>query len=73
MFFIDRCFEFFHVQKIQLEEANQYLKSLGKGDVIDFSNATVLDGELLMETKAEKPYFFYFLLHLDLFAFGYLI
>ena len=73
MFFIDRCFEFFQVQKIQLEEANQYLKSLGKGDVIDFSNATVLDGELLMETKSEKPYFFYFLLHLDLFAFGYLI
>lgn len=27
-----------------------------KKDVIDVSKATVLDGELLIETKEEKPY-----------------
>lgn len=56
MYFIDRRFEFFHVRNVKLEEAGVSLKTLGRGDVIDFANATVLDGELLRETKAENPY-----------------
>lgn len=56
LYFIDRRYDFFYVKNVKLEEAGVSLKNLGKGDVIDFSNATVLDGELLEETKADKPY-----------------
>ena len=55
LYFIDRRYDFFYVKNVKLEEAGLCLKNLGKGDVIDFSNATVLDGELLEETKADKP------------------
>lgn len=55
LYFIDRRYDFFYVKNVKLEEAGLCLKNLGKGDVIDFSNATVLDGELLEETKTDKP------------------
>lgn len=51
MFFIDRRYDFYVVKDVKLD---QYPKPESNHSV-NFSKATLLDGELLLETKAESP------------------
>ncbi|KAK8806834.1 hypothetical protein WA588_005634 [Blastocystis sp. NMH] len=54
-YFIDRKFEFHVLKDVDLGAAGSFLESLPYLDHINLNKATVLDGELLLETKAEKP------------------
>lgn len=55
-YFIDRKFEFHVLKDVDFGAASSFLESLPYSDHINLNKATVLDGELLLETKAEKPY-----------------
>lgn len=51
MYFIDREFNFCEIKNVRLDNYPRPQFN----DCINFSKATVLDGELLRETKADKP------------------
>lgn len=59
MYLIDRRFDFYTVKNCDLCEHAKVISGYMKKDVIDVNKATVLDGELLIETKEEKPYSFH--------------
>lgn len=59
MYLIDRRFDFYSVKDCDLTEQANVISGTMKKDVIDVNKATVLDGELLIETKEEKPYVFH--------------
>ena len=52
-------FNFRLLKNIDFNEACSFLESLSFPDHIDLNKATVLDGELLLETKADKPFLCY--------------
>lgn len=56
LYLIDRRFDFYAVKNCDLTKLAEVIAGGMKKDVIDVSKATVLDGELLIETKEEKPY-----------------
>lgn len=52
-------FNFRLLKNIDFNNTSSFLESLSYPDHIDLNKATVLDGELLLETKADKPFLCY--------------